>query len=142
VYYEKFVDLVEYNIPNQAHCVRCPALELLCDWVIWPSDEKVWRPLAQTHMKRTSKGTTKVYGTTVNWTTIYRNETWFNLGKTLLRRGPHPAFYICNHNALFNLFQVQSPFSPFFIIDWELAWVRTLRTRDQNSSEASSCEWL
>jgi len=30
-YYEKFVDLVEYNIPNQAHYASCPALELLCN---------------------------------------------------------------------------------------------------------------
>jgi len=37
---------------------------------------------------------------------------------------------------------VQNPFLSFFCIDWLLIGVRTIKTRDRNSSETSNCEWL
>jgi len=42
--YEKTVDFPECNIiPNQSHCIRCLALELLCKNFCGPQT-KVWRP--------------------------------------------------------------------------------------------------
>jgi len=53
----------------------------------------------------------------------------------------HTALYTCDCHALFNLIQVQSPFLCFGI-NREVAGVRTLRTKGQNSIVVSSREWI
>jgi len=68
--YEKFVDLVEYvnHNPQQSHCVRCPALDMLCITLSGPRTKKfgdAW-PMTKSrvsqHMRRGPKS-----GRETNW---------------------------------------------------------------------------
>ena len=43
--YEKFVNFVECNVPQQSHYLRCPALELLCNCLHGPLTRKFGDPV-------------------------------------------------------------------------------------------------